>query len=755
MTAFTSRTLARHASLWDLAAIWVTLTATLAYLEVPLVNAPLFATALVLQAALGTTMITWLLNGVKPSLLLVLGPGLILGGALSFALFQLVGRGVVGVVASTLAGLGSAGLLVRSLAPETNAEPRWWLLGQVTGMGALALVPEFEELFPVAVVLFALGLVRDPARERSRWQLALAALFGTILIISTLAFRRDYWWLVTDDYLMLEVIARHLSIEGPFQSWGANSFTSYHWLSYGWSGLLDLLGGRPEPLVTLTRVMPIVYSVSMASSIVMIGKRTRVELMTMASMILAWAVISIGRFEWTGTSTGGVYAILAASVAVVLATQLAGLSKARILALLVMFFVLAGLTKLPSTFAFTLGVLIMVIEVALVRSSASSPRWVTYALSMAIAGLAILCAVWLFGVYVDGRIRFADMNPGLGQLASYGRFFVAPTLILNQLWIWILVGLAIFQRSTAREVSSWRTRWLLGTGAVSVACALVLEMSLSGSSNTYSYFSGPFYFLASLSILSFRTPPNIERVSRPAVLIPTAALVLAGVAWGASESTSAFWNLIGRAMKIDDPTKLELLKFFTSDRRVAVSFGAVIFLFVTIFFRSAKSRVVEPIVIALTVTTLLGLAPVSRESYDKEISTEQIVAGLGSESVREIGEWIRVRTPAESLIGTNYLSDESGGSVSEYAFAVWSQREFLVLGPQLGYGTSLARTAAFALSRSFADAPTPESCARLTDQGVKYFIADTQRTKNRDWSTCAEQVLSVDNFVVLELNERS
>jgi hypothetical protein len=178
-------------------------------------------------------------------------------------------------------------------------------------------------------------------------------------------------------------------------------------------------------------------------------------------------------------------------------------------------------------------------------------------------------------------------------------------------------------------------------------------------------------------------------------------------------------------------------------------------LFVTIFFRSAKSRVVEPIVIALTVTTLLGLAPVSRESYDKEISTEQIVAGLGSESVREIGEWIRVRTPAESLIGTNYLSDESGGSVSEYAFAVWSQREFLVLGPQLGYGTSLARTAAFALSRSFADAPTPESCARLTDQGVKYFIADTQRTKNRDWSTCAEQVLSVDNFVVLELNERS
>ncbi|MFZ9707215.1 MAG: hypothetical protein ACO3CG_05170, partial [Ilumatobacteraceae bacterium] len=92
MTAFSFRTETRKDSLRDLAAIWVTLTLTLAYLEVPIVNAPLFATALTLQAALGTVAITWLLKGVQPSLLLLLGPGLILGGALSFALFQLVGR---------------------------------------------------------------------------------------------------------------------------------------------------------------------------------------------------------------------------------------------------------------------------------------------------------------------------------------------------------------------------------------------------------------------------------------------------------------------------------------------------------------------------------------------------------------------------------------------------------------------------------------------------------------------------------------
>ena len=143
MTAFTSRTLARHASLLDLAAIWVTLTATLAYLEVPLVNAPLFATALVLQAALGTVVITRLLKGAQPSLLMLLGPGLILGGALSFAIFQVVGRGIVGVVASTLAGLASMTMVGRPLLPELQLIPRWWMLGQLVGVGMLAIASEF------------------------------------------------------------------------------------------------------------------------------------------------------------------------------------------------------------------------------------------------------------------------------------------------------------------------------------------------------------------------------------------------------------------------------------------------------------------------------------------------------------------------------------------------------------------------------------------------------------------------------------
>ena len=66
------------------------------YLEVPVVNSALFAVAVVLQGALGTVALSRVLGGSATSLLTVLGPGLILGGALAFVSFQVVGRGAQG-----------------------------------------------------------------------------------------------------------------------------------------------------------------------------------------------------------------------------------------------------------------------------------------------------------------------------------------------------------------------------------------------------------------------------------------------------------------------------------------------------------------------------------------------------------------------------------------------------------------------------------------------------------------------------------
>ncbi|MFM7891253.1 MAG: hypothetical protein ACKO8V_05075, partial [Actinomycetota bacterium] len=107
MTTFSSRITTRGPAVRDLAAIWIVVTAVLTYLDVPLQHAPLFAINLVLQASLGVAVITYLLKGVAPSLLWLCGPGLVLGGALTFAIYQVFGRGTIGAGVSVSTGIAA------------------------------------------------------------------------------------------------------------------------------------------------------------------------------------------------------------------------------------------------------------------------------------------------------------------------------------------------------------------------------------------------------------------------------------------------------------------------------------------------------------------------------------------------------------------------------------------------------------------------------------------------------------------------
>ncbi|MGA1259691.1 MAG: hypothetical protein ACO309_05695, partial [Ilumatobacteraceae bacterium] len=93
-----------HSPAGDMTLVAGLFVVALTYLDVPFWNALLFGPAITLQAAVGGVVLTRLLKGVPGSLLLLLGPGLILGGALSFAIFQLVGRGTLGLVVVVAVG---------------------------------------------------------------------------------------------------------------------------------------------------------------------------------------------------------------------------------------------------------------------------------------------------------------------------------------------------------------------------------------------------------------------------------------------------------------------------------------------------------------------------------------------------------------------------------------------------------------------------------------------------------------------------
>ena len=166
------------------------LAAAFAYLDVPFWNALLFSVAVVSQAAFGTVVLTRILRGVPASLLLLLGPGLILGGALSFALFQIVARGVAGLVVVVMVGFASVVYLLRTPNWQPLGSERLWIRGQVVGLAALALTWEFPELLPVAIAFFVLGFVSGDMFTTPRWVKQTAVAIAAVVIITPMFFRQ-------------------------------------------------------------------------------------------------------------------------------------------------------------------------------------------------------------------------------------------------------------------------------------------------------------------------------------------------------------------------------------------------------------------------------------------------------------------------------------------------------------------------------------------------------------------------------------
>jgi len=750
MTTFSSRIATRGPAVRDLAAVWIVVTTVLTYLDVPPLHALLFAVNLVLQASLGVTVITYLLKGVAPSLLLLCGPGLILGGALSFAVFQIIGRGAIGVVATFVVGVAATTRLFASRDRYETSAPRWWLLGQLVGMAMLALATEFTELLPVAAIFFALGFINSVNAKYPRQLRALLNIAALAAVCVLVPFRAEFWWLVTDDYQLLEVISNHLASAGPFATWGVESFSRYHWLSYGWSGLLDVASGNASPLVTLTRVMPFAYSVSMGASVILLLHRLLRRDLAMWALLPAWFVLAMGRFDWTGTSTGGAYSTIAALVLVAVVAVQSRSQFVKSIVMLFLFTLIVALTKLPSVFTIiTLGL------TYLSTLAASQCRhFLTRRMAIVLGSLVtipiVVAGVWTFGKLLDERIRFVSMNPALGQLSALGRSFAGPVLVLNQLWLWIVLGALVASIFRSQQRSS-EIGWLTSFATTSLGLGLIFELSLTGGTNNHTYFSNTMYFVASFAALllpSRSTSPQKEKQLSSTAFVVTVLLI--GLTWIFDDIAVTAWRFVLNPLADSPELKIELLRFFTLDSRFGAVIGSVM---AGVVFSRALQRetIISMSMLGLVCLTFLNLIDQSYTDYSRRVPSSEVEAYFGSEDEIRVGLWLKQNSDASDLIATNLLYGDNGGSVSDLALAVWSEREFFVLGPSLGYRSSRARTDAILLSTEFAKTPTAELCGELISRSVDWFVVDRSTVDSVEWPKCARPRYSYEQLTVLSL----
>jgi hypothetical protein len=732
------------------------LAAAFAYLDVPFWNVLLFSTAVIFQAAFGTVVLTRISKGVPASLLLLLGPGLILGGALSFALFQIVARGVIGLIVVVMAGVASVVYLLRAPNWQPLGSERLWILGQVVGLAALALTWEFPELLPVAIALFILGFITGDMFTTPKWAKRVAVAVVAVAIITPLFLRQDYWWIVTDDYNFLEMLSQHLTRSGPFADFGVLDFSKYHWLSYGWSGLLNEFGGRPEPFTTLTRVMPLVYSLALTGSLVQVAGYLNKTRNWSLGLVPVWAILAINRLDWSGTSTAGVFAVVAAAAAVILLALDTTQSFMRRILLYALFGVITILTKLPSVF--TVVIIIFCAEIfTLTRRFATRPRTLVLLLGCAVASLGVVPLIWLASKIIDG-FAITDVNPGLGQIATYGPSFAYLLILLQRFWlivpVAILLGLSLGKKPVAQPPINL---FVLCFGPIALL-GVLMDTIMTGNANTFEYFSGPMYLVASLTLVGVvASDVAVLRPSKRRLIVSLVAVLLVtfGYLWVRLSLAERLWRQIGTQLFEWDGLKVVLLQYVTFDRRIGAAAVTIAILSATTRSKWLSPRLtVVSLLVSLSSLTLYGYWNSAVSEFKRERQPAEIDAYIGAPDFITVGKWLASNSKVSDLVATNYmLSSNSGVPYSDYGLAALSEREYLLVGVFQKWFDPESSLHNVALNTviSFSASPTWQLSEKLQDFGVKWIVVDQTLIDRKNWEPFAKIAFQTEQLWVLKL----
>jgi hypothetical protein len=756
-TSLKSRVLSRSV-VTELLLLAGVLAAAFAYLDVPLWNALLFSVAVVSQAAFGTVILTRILKGVPASLLLLLGPGLILGGALSFALFQIVARGVIGLVVVIMVGAASVVYLLRTPNWQLLGSERLWILGQVVGLAALALTWEFPELLPVAVAFFVLGFITGDMFTTPRWVKQIAVSVAAVVVITPLFFRQDFWWMVTDDYNFLEMLSQHLARSGPFADFGIHNFGRYHWLSYGWTGLLNEFGGRPETFTTLTRVMPLVYSVALAGSLVQIAGYLNKTRNWSLALVPVWAILAINRLDWSGTSTAGVFAVVAAAAAAILLALDTTQGFMRRILLYTLFGVITVVTKLPSVF--TVVIIIFCAEIfMLTQRFATRPRTLVLLLGCTIASFGIIPLISLASKIVGG-FAITEVNLGLGQIATYGPGFAYLLVSLQRFLLIVpVVVMVILALSSGKRAACELPSILFLRGLAPIALlGVLMDTIMTGNANTFEYFSGSMYLVASLALIGV-VASDVDVLSQAKKLrilsLIVICIVIFGYFWVRLSLAERLWRQIGTQLFEWDGVKVALLQYVTFDRRVGAAAVTMVILIATIRSKRLSSRLVlGSLLVSLSILTLYGYWNSAVSEFQRERQPAEIAANIGAPDFITVGKWLASNSKVSDLVATNYmLSANSGPSYSDYGLAALSEREYLVVGVFQKWfdPESLLHNGALNTVISFSDSPNSQLSEKLQKFGVRWIVIDHTLVERKNWEPFAVIAFQTEQLWVLKL----
>jgi len=113
-----------------------------------------------------------------------------------------------------------------------------------------------------------------------------------------------------------------------------------------------------------------------------------------------------------------------------------------------------------------------------------------------------------------------------------------------------------------------------------------------------------------------------------------------------------------------------------------------------------------------------------------------------------VGAWLRNNYGSEDLIATNHLVTADGAMGDDFSLAVWSEREFFLIGPRFHIGDSSKVEPAFRLSMNFMTNNESGLCDAIRQAGVAWFVEDNTVTEDRKPPVCVREEHKQGRFTV-------
>jgi hypothetical protein len=576
---------------------------------------------------------------------------------------------------------------------------------------------------------------------------------------------------------------------------GQSPIIGYHWATFGWMAMLEG-AANAAPWVTLQFVMPVVASIVVSSMLWEIATSVSKSTVLRLAVIVAAMCLFFRPDGSVSLFVSDVWLIAFALIAYI-AMNNSRLFRSLPLVAIVFAGVLLGKRST--------GVLVIAAVLA-VTVLAFGVRQRRMAGQFAVISLTTICVLVLDQLIAEFSQRFAgvdlnDLTSGAGRVRfefisdeafGYAGTFTGVLSVLGALFVSLSIFFpqmaALLVQFLRNGSSSAAFVGILSSVLVSVAVPFVMTgevLAVYFYSRHLGLVMGSILVLVvALRMLSAWEMGGESTVWRRLLLVAVFSSVMWLLLFEILQRHSEInWTIVKDAGWIPTLTSAILMAVFVPSLRKRESFlGYSILSSVIVIGVVAAPKFVDE----LTNERIKPLISGSFTYDDLDLPTTD---------VNEVGNWIRTNTPVDSVIGSNYFCENRSnfnldctpqswwrdwlsraneldafdtacqvetsevlGRVQNYLLPAVSDRRFFIQGPGFSLGCSQPPewiTERVTVSESFARDPDSESCSKLREAGVEFFVVDRRTTVRDTWGGFARERMANDSFRVLELREDS